>query len=113
MERSRGWIIEWRAHIYRGLAGRHVTVDGYWGEDWFVITFGVRVRVRVREKRMMSRILRVVNDVIGNGHLEHVLQLDFWGRIRVGSVYRGYVGLDWELRIVKGVMIVGLYRERH
>lgn len=72
-----------------------------------MITFGVR------EKRMMSGILRVVNDVIGNGHLEHVLQVDFWGRIRVGGVNRGYVGLDGELSVVKRVMIVGLYREGH
>lgn len=64
---SRGWIIEWRAHIYRGLAGCHVTVDGYRGENGIVITFGVR------EKRVMSGILRVVNDVVGHGHLEHVL----------------------------------------
>jgi hypothetical protein len=47
MERSRGWIIEWRTHIYRGLAGGHVTVYGYGGEDWFVIAF------RMREKRGM------------------------------------------------------------
>jgi hypothetical protein len=55
-----------------------------------------------------------MNDVIGNGHLEHVLQVDFWGwiRVRVGRVvYRGYMGL--EVRIVKGVRIVGLYREGH
>ena len=72
------------------------------------------IAFRVREKRMVSgRILRVVNDVIVNGHLEHVVQVDFWGRIRVRRVNRGYMGLDREVRIVKRVRIVGLYRERH
>jgi hypothetical protein len=107
MERSRGRIIKRRTHIYRGLAGGHVAVDGYGGEHCFVIAFGVS------EKGMMGGILRIVNDVIGHGHFKDVLQVDFWGRIRKVRVDRREVGLDWKLRVVKGVRIGGLYREGH
>ena len=106
MERGRGWIIEWGTHIYRRLAGGHVTVDGYRGEHCFVIAF------RVREKRRMGRILGIVNDVVGHGHFEDVLQVDFWGRIGKVRVNRRDVGLDRKLvRVVKGVRIASLYRE--
>jgi hypothetical protein len=107
VERSRGWIVEWGAHIYRRMAGGHIAVDGYRGENCVVIT------LRVREKRRMRRIMRVVNDIMRNGHLEHVLEVDFWGWIRVRRVYRGYMGVNGELRVVKGVMIGRLYREGH
>jgi hypothetical protein len=107
MDGSRGWIIEWRTNIYRGLAGGHITADGYGGEHWFVIAF------RVREKRGMGGILGIVNNVVVHGHFEHVLDVDFWRRIGKVRVYRRDVGLDWKVRIVKGVRIVGLYREGH
>jgi len=107
MERSRVWIIERRTHIYRGLAGGHVAVDGYGGKHGLVITF------RVSEKGMMGRIVRIMNDVSGDGHFEDVLQVDFWGRIRKMRVHRRDVRLDWKLRVVKGVRIAGLYRKGH
>jgi hypothetical protein len=31
--RGQGWIIRRGAHIYKGLAGGHITVDGYGGES--------------------------------------------------------------------------------
>jgi hypothetical protein len=107
MERSRGWIIERRTHIYRGLAGGHVAVDGYGGKHCFVIAVGVG------EKGMVGRIMGIVNYVVGDGHFEDVLEVDFWGRIRKMRVDRRDVGLDRKLRVVKGVRIGGLYGKGH
>jgi hypothetical protein len=69
------------------------------------------IAFRVREKGMMGRIVRIMNDVIGDGHFEDVLEVDFWGRIRKMRVYRRDVGLDWKLRVVKRVRIGSLYRK--
>jgi hypothetical protein len=71
------------------------------------------IAFRVREKGMMGRIVRIMNDVIGDGHFEDVLEVDFWGRIRKMRVYRRDVGLDWKLRVVKRVRIGSLYRKWH
>ena len=55
----------------------------------------------------------IVNDVIGDGHFEDVLQVDFWGRVRKVRVDRRDVRLDRKVRVVKGVRIGRLYREGH
>jgi len=89
------------------MAGGHIAIDRYRGENGVVIT------LRVGEKRRMRRIVRVVNDIMRNGHLEHVLEVNFWGWIRVRRVYRGYMGVNGELGFMKGVRIGRLYRERH
>ena len=47
-----------------------------------VITF------RMGEKRRMRRIWLVVKDISGNGEVKHVLNVEFWGWIREGGIYR-------------------------
>lgn len=51
-----------------------------------------------------------MKDIIGDGHIKDVLEVEFWGRIREGRVYRNLLGLDG---VVKCVRIASLYREGH
>jgi hypothetical protein len=109
VERGRGGIIEWGKHFYRRLAGGHVAVGGYRGENWVVIA------LRVSEERRLCGLWLVVKDirVDGHGHVEDVLKVEFWGGIRVGSV-DGDLGLEGDVvGVVKGVRIGRLYREGH
>jgi hypothetical protein len=53
-----------------------------------------------------------VKDISGDGHVKNVLKIKVWGGIRVGSV-DGDLGLERDVRVVKGVRIGRLYREGH
>lgn len=75
MERYRGGIIEWGTNVYRGMARGHKVIDGDGREKRVVIAF------RVREKSGLRRIRSVVKEMVSDGNVEDVLEVEVWGGV--------------------------------